>query len=277
MKNVNTENKYKVNLHLLELCNYSCGHCFAHFNNKKTLDILKWIKIIDNISESIPVYEFNLAGGEPLLYKDLNVLIKHLYDSNFKVSIITNGSLVSNNWIKENIKYIETIGFSIDSFLPKTLINMGRVTNKRKYLSEKRFVEICKLIKENNPNCKIKVNSVITSLNYEEDLVSRLYHLNIDRWKILKIKKFKNNFFDNSKLDITKEQFNIFVKNNNKINNIIIEESLINSYIMIDSNGFLVDNNSDNYSQVSNVLLEDFKVGFKKLDFDEELFLSRYK
>lgn len=28
------ETSLKINLHILEPCNYKCKHCFAHFDNK---------------------------------------------------------------------------------------------------------------------------------------------------------------------------------------------------------------------------------------------------
>lgn len=34
----------KVNLHILENCNYQCKHCFAHFGSKRVLKLEDWIK-----------------------------------------------------------------------------------------------------------------------------------------------------------------------------------------------------------------------------------------
>ncbi|MBQ3420187.1 MAG: hypothetical protein IJH34_00650, partial [Romboutsia sp.] len=60
-------------------------------------------------------------------------------------------------------------------------------------------------------------------------------------------------------------------------NNTVVEDTLKNSYIMIDSEGCLVDNSEDNYEKLINVADKDFIEGFKKLSFDKDLYFSRYK
>ena len=63
--------EYKVNLHVLETCNFRCFHCFSRFGLNKIMGLEHWKQIVDNCIESQVVSEFNIAGGEPLLYKDL--------------------------------------------------------------------------------------------------------------------------------------------------------------------------------------------------------------
>ena len=78
IKNETKKQFHKINLHILEICNYKCEHCFAHFDSKKILTEKEWEKIVDNCIENTDVEEFNIAGGEPLLYKDLMKLAKHI-------------------------------------------------------------------------------------------------------------------------------------------------------------------------------------------------------
>lgn len=35
----------KFNLHIIETCNYSCRHCFAHFGSRRVLRFDHWKKI----------------------------------------------------------------------------------------------------------------------------------------------------------------------------------------------------------------------------------------
>lgn len=84
------------------------------------------------------IEEFNIAGGEPLLYKGLIEIVKHIISKNCKCSIITNGSLMTPEWIHKNAKYFSTIGFSIDSFEENTLLSLGRCTTNKKYLSKEK-------------------------------------------------------------------------------------------------------------------------------------------
>ena len=297
------DNKLKVYLHILETCNYNCKHCFAHFNSNKILFIDDWKKIIDNCLKSTNIQEFNIAGGEPLLHKDLIDIAKYINYKNIKCSLITNGFSMTNEWIKQNAKYFSTIGFSIDSFEKETLIKIGRNNTNGEILSKERFKEICDLIKENNPKCNIKINTVVTLLNKNECLSKIIKELNIQisRWKIFKMDIFKNDFFDNSNLQVTNQQYYSFIKRNmneidviyedNIINNnisnifydkngmeIIIEKDVNASYIMIDANGYLVDDSkNDNYTNIINCLIDDFSYGLNILPLNKELYFSRYE
>lgn len=298
----NNEENLKVNLHILEPCNYRCKHCFAHFDNKKLLSVNQWKYIINNCINSININEFNIAGGEPLLYKDLIEIVKYINSINCKCSIITNGSLITDSWIKENAKYFSTIGFSIDSFQPETLIKMQRCTENKKYLTKERLKQICSLIKDINPKCKIKINTVVTSLNKNENIIEIIKEQNlpIDRYKIIKMRVFKTDNFDNSNISINNKDFDTFVNNNLSVLNIdpnycfknssiyntknsnlkqiVIENTVEAGYIIIDANGYLIDNSkNNNHISLIDCTKDKFLDGFNKLSFNKELYYSRYK
>lgn len=287
---------HKINLHILEACNYNCAHCFAHFENERLLKEKDWEKIVDNCIENTNVEEFNIAGGEPLLYKDLMKLVRYIHEKGKKVSIITNGSKMSNAWILENAKYFTTIGFSIDSFEEKTLIAQGRHNNGN-YVSKERFEEMSEIIKKVNPMCKVKVNTVVSKYNARENLGKIMEQLPISRWKIIKMDIFKNATFDNSHIAITNQEYERFVKKNLNVisdvqlykktencekfltsfGEVICERDVNATYIIIDANGYLVDDSlNDNYTQVCNCLLENIAEGLKKLNFDEDAYRVRY-
>lgn len=102
------EEKYKINLHVLEACNFGCRQCFSKFGTKETLPVEDWKKIVDNCIAGADVAEFNIAGGEPMLYPGLVELVKYIRDKGVKVSLITNGSLMDEEWIKNYAGMYET-------------------------------------------------------------------------------------------------------------------------------------------------------------------------
>ena len=84
--------------------------------------------------------------------------------------------------------------------------------------------------------------------------------------------------FDNSDLDVSMDEFRYFVKTHeNLIDNIVVEDTLKNSYIIIDSEGYLIDNSNDKNTKTINVCNEDFLTGFRKIGFNKELYFSRYR
>lgn len=284
---------YKINLHIIEACNYSCGHCFAKFHSTCTLSIESWKTVVDNCLASINVSGFNIAGGEPLLYKDLSPLVQYIKSKGCECSIITNGSLITDKWIMEQAKDFNTIGISVDSFNPTTLLHMGRVDNQGKYVSKDRLQAVCRLIKECNPSCKIKINSVISQLNKTENLFTEIKQLHIDKWKVIKIRPFKDDKCNNLDLVVSHDEFVKFVSKNLNIalpdatnqshvyqidrQKVVIEEDVEGGYIIVDSNGCLIDNTK----QLGHVIVRDLKTQILNHDlticnFNKELYNSRY-
>lgn len=295
-----TNEMYKVNLHILEPCNYRCKHCFAHFDSTAITPVEHWIKIVDNCMSTGKVYEFNIAGGEPLLYKDLDKLISHIKAAGARCSIITNGSLMTSDWIQRNAANLDTIGFSVDSFVPETMIAMGRCDNKGRFLSAERFISICNEIREENPDICLKVNTVVTAINKLEIPAEIIKSISpcINKWKLLRMSVFKTDCFDNSAYQISAEEYYRFVSVNleclgNTLNDIyidtgkvttksgidvVIENTMTNTYVMIDSSGYLVDNSSHGkYKQVIDCRRENFGKGLEMLNLNRDLYFARYK
>lgn len=182
------EEKYKINLHILELCNFKCRQCFSKFGTEKLLPVKDWEKIVDNCISGADVAEFNIAGGEPMLYPGLVELVKYIRDKGVKVSLITNGSLMNEEWIKNYAVMYETIGFSVDSINDETNRKIGRCDRNGKTIPAGRVVELCGLIRKYVPGCRIKINTVVSALNKDEIMFDFIDEIAADRWKILRMK-----------------------------------------------------------------------------------------
>ena len=106
---------------------------------------------------------------------------------------------------------------------------------------------------------------------------------------------FKNNKFDNSDIQVSNDDYRSFISRNIDAIRDAIKEELkghsdvyktdtltvvcendVNvSYIMIDANGWLVDDIvNDSYVPLIDCAVEDFEEGLKKMNFDSELFFS---
>lgn len=182
--------KYKINLHILEACNFKCRQCFSKFGTKKLLSVKDWEKIVDNCIAGADVAEFNIAGGEPMLYPGLVELVQYIRDKGVKVSLITNGSLMDEEWIKSYAGMYETIGFSVDSINDETNRKIGRCDRNGKAIPAGRIVELCGLIRKYAPECRIKINTVVSALNKDEVMSAFIDEITADRWKILRMKPF---------------------------------------------------------------------------------------
>ncbi len=284
----------KFNLHIVEHCNYSCRHCFAKFNCRRSLRLEQWKKIVDNCHNAFPDCYFNIAGGEPLLTAYFTDLVRYCRELGHRVSVITNGSLITDRWIRENVPLLDTVGISLDSLEPDTMLRLGRCSRTGKYLDRFSVREIMEKISAVNPDCKIKVNTVVSSFNKDENIGEEIRCLPVSRWKILKMLPFDNGCFNNYELKISNDEYEKYICRNvgQRINllsdgshvlplgdhcSVVVENNLQGGYLMIDANGELVDDTlNTNYVPVVNCIEHDVRDGMARLNFNRKLYMSRY-
>lgn len=287
--------KYKINLHILETCNFKCRQCFSKFGTEKLLPVKDWEKIVDNCIAGADVTVFNIAGGEPMLYPGLVELVKYIRNKGVKISLITNGSLMDEEWIKNYAGLYETIGFSVDSLNDETNKKIGRCDRNGKTIPAGRVVELCELIRKYAPGCRIKINTVVSVLNKDEVMSDFIDEIAADRWKILRMKPFQYGSFSNLDIQVSDEEFERFVERNRDRKGkadgvtaeagmktarrkIVVEPDMKASYVLIDSNGCLLDNAVNEMTPVAvcDCLREDFVEGLRRLTLDRKRYEARY-
>ena len=118
-----------INWHITEACNYQCFYCFAKWQKDDQRELLhskheiqqliKEISLLPSILNtksgcSFTGVRLNLVGGETFLYKHqvLNI-IEAAKKYHFKLSAITNGSLLNDELIKIIANEFSTIFDSI--------------------------------------------------------------------------------------------------------------------------------------------------------------------
>lgn len=97
---------YKVFLETTYTCNLNCDHCYlsgATNNNFKPIEIVRIKEIIDELSE-MGLVELILTGGEAGLYENLIELIEYSSSKNILVTLLSNGTLLTEKMIDQIIK-----------------------------------------------------------------------------------------------------------------------------------------------------------------------------
>ncbi|KAL9576221.1 MAG: hypothetical protein Q9212_007281 [Teloschistes hypoglaucus] len=164
-------------------CNYQCGFCF---HTAKT----SFIQPIDDAKRGIKLLvdagmrKINFAGGEPFLYPDfLGELVRYCKEdlSMESVSIVTNGSKVTEAWFEEYADYLDIMAVSCDSFNETTNVKIGR--GRGEHL--KTFVQLSQLCKKYG--VKFKVNTVVCRYNFEEDMNKMIEQVAPFRWKCFQV------------------------------------------------------------------------------------------
>ncbi len=205
-------------------CDLRCTYCMAEdvtfLPRKEVLSIEEIIKLVDIFNE-LGVKKFRLTGGEPLVRKNIILLIEHLHKLKKQNKIIehtltTNGTNLSkySKLLKEN--GIERINVSLDSL------------NHTKYKEITKHGDLDKVLNgifsATKEGIKVKINTVLTTNFNEEEIFEIIEWCKINNLDIsiievmpigsigekrfkqyLSMKKFEENLI--SKLNLSSSNF----------------------------------------------------------------------
>ena len=269
------------NLHITNLCNYQCKYCFGKFPNKAEMTCEQAFAVVDAIARyfeknGISDGRINLAGGEPLMCKHIDDLIDYINAYGIKVSVITNGSLLSVERIAGWANKVSCIGISIDSALEETNKAIGRCCNN-KTLTVKQLVRITQAIHRNK--IKLKINIVVSKLNAKENMTVLLKRLKPERVKILQMTVVDgiNNSAD--KYAIREKEFDEFYKRHKHCCCDVVRENakdMENSYLMINPQGEVQINDNGKYVAYWSCFEEELDVILDRVRIDVAKFNARY-
>ncbi len=270
-----------INFHITNSCNYHCTYCFGKFPDKKESTFKEACLVVDNIARyfsksGVTDGRINLAGGEPLLCPYLDDLIDYINAYGIKVSVITNGSLLTEERIALWKDKVCCIGLSIDSALPEMNTAIGRCCNN-KTLTIKQAVRITQAIHRNG--IMLKINTVVSKLNVNEDMTVIYKRLKPDRLKLLQVEIVEGINDCAAKLAISKKSFDEFCKRHeNCCCNLVPEYSddMENSYLMINPQGEFQLNDSGEYKIYGNCLEEELNEILNRIPISIDKFNSRY-
>lgn len=183
--------------------------------------------------------KINFAGGEPFLYiKFLGEMIDFCKkDLRLEsVSIVTNGSLVKENFLKKHGSNIDILAVSCDSFNEATNIKIGRGSgdNVSQLYKLQSWCE--------KYGIKFKINTVVCRLNYMEDMNEHIDVLQPFRWKCFQVlivageNDTNNTLRNGQKFIITDEENNSFCRRHDNQACLVPEPNhlMAKSYLILD-------------------------------------------
>jgi len=238
------------------------------------------LKLIKQLAEH-GCKKLNFAGGEPTLIPSLFKLINYARNLGLFVSLISNGTGISQQFLELCNDSIDIIGLSIDSASEKIEIKLGRTyKNGLKNAINYSHVELIrnKATLIGDFGIKLKVNTVLTPLNWCEDMVDLITELKPFRWKVLEvfpIEDVNNKYFIDSNR-LKDYQINHFVSNHRKLNPILeTNEIMMNSYCMITPDGRFYQNSRNSYNYSKPILKMGVLRAFNQVLFDNTKFVKR--
>jgi len=151
-------------------CNHRCSFCALDFLEHNREDIDK--DILKNSVEDMAnngVKSIMFAGeGEPLLYKDMEEIVRHTKKQNIDVSITTNGSLFERDRAKKILPYLSWIRFSIDAGTKETYSKIRGVKESEFDKVLENISSASRIKKRDNLDVTIGAQFLLLSENYKE-------------------------------------------------------------------------------------------------------------
>ena len=194
----------------------------------------------------------------------------------FRTSIITNGHLLSDSMITRVGPHIDMLGVSFDTADNLIAQSIGRIDRNLKWLSPDDLLRIVQRYKSINPLGTVKINTVVNSFNWREDLNNFIQILSPDKWKILRVLPVYG-----EQLTVSDIQYYSYVKRHKRLSLISTVEDntdMWQSYLMINPQGRFYQNTSSCNGLVESpsILEEGVDRALGYIDFSVENFAKRY-
>lgn len=236
IKNLKEFNCARLFFELTNKCNLKCAHCYGNFSQlgEKELNYLDVISLLEK-SKKYGTYQVDFTGGEPLMYKDLEKLLKYCYLNGFLVRIFTNLTLFNDNFLRMFKEYgIKEIVTSVDSCHAECH-NQFRGVPK----SFEKTILAIKTLKNNN--IPITINSMVGqhNKNHIEEMINFIDSLNVKSVLDVIIPEGRAYDLNNSINESAKIIRNIYEKHYNIIdkNAISINCGIGDRFVYIKSDG----------------------------------------
>lgn len=276
-----------INWHVTEACNYQCSYCYAKWQALDRRDLIRDPAATTALLQSLHAHfasaasgsrpRLNFAGGEPLLHGSRLISAMRLARSiGFDVSIITNGSRLNERVVADLAPELSLLGLSIDALAPAVLAEIGRLDRDARRLDLDVLARHVAHARRINPALMLKINTVVCSANWREDLSPVIHELAPTRWKVLRMLPVVNQH-----LEVCDVKFRAFVDRHSSLDDVMsIEDNddMIGSYVMVDPSGRFFQNRAwaSEYDYSPPILEVGAAAAFSRIGWSAVKFEGRY-
>ncbi|NXW07522.1 RSAD2 protein, partial [Fregetta grallaria] len=272
-----------VNYHFTRQCNYKCGFCFHTAKTSFVLPLEEAKRGLAMLKEA-GMEKINFSGGEPFL-QDRGEFVGQLVQfckQELKlpsVSIVSNGSLIREQWFKKYGDYLDILAISCDSFDENVNILIGRGQGKKNHVENlQKLRQWCR-----EYAVAFKINSVINRFNVEEDMNEQIKALNPVRWKVFQCLLIEGEnsgedaLREAEKFVISDEDFEQFLDRHKDVSCLVPEsnQKMRDSYLILDEYMRFLNCRNGRKEPSKSILDVGVEAAIKFSGFDEKMFLKR--
>lgn len=244
-----------VNFHVWPKCNLACTFCYATFPQaRRTLSLADALAVIDRLVEA-GTEKITFVGGEPTLYPHLAEVVRHASVQGLTTCIVSNGARLQQVLDRAG-DAVDWVGLSVDSGNESIQRGLGRGPGDH----VARSIALAEVIHDRG--IRLKLNTVVTALNWHEDLTGLVRRMRPHRWKAFQVLRIEDeNAGRVEPLLISDDQFRAFVRRHAHLaaeGFPLVAESnddIRGSYVMIDPLGRFFCNEEGRY-RISAPILE---------------------
>ena len=266
-----------ISWHLWPDCNFACDYCYATFRDiPSTLSEEDCIKVLDMMAES-GTQKVTFVGGEPTLCPFLHNLVKHAKELGMVTMLVTNGSRLRSPGAQDMIDDLDWISISIDSSDPQTNADLGRGAP----LFHEYCLDIFEELSKHQP-LRLKINTVVTQLNKEDDMRMLIRRLKPERWKVFQVLPIGGqNDGKVERLLITQGEFAQYVERHQELHEEGLgpihedNEAMTGTYLMLDALGRFFSNKTGSHVYTDSILDIGMDESLTQLGWDVEGFVAR--
>jgi radical S-adenosyl methionine domain-containing protein 2 len=275
-----------VNFHLWRPCNMRCRFCFATFEDtreqlpKGHLPQDQAVALVERLGAA-GFRKITFAGGEPTLCPWLERLVRTARAAGMTTMLVTNGSrLEALPWVFDPKGPLDWVTLSIDSARPATHEALGRALGSGPLLSANYRAMARRL---HDAGVRLKLNTVVTALNAEEDMSALVKALGPERWKVLRVLPVEGqNDGKIEALEVEREAFWAFVRRHRHLHqhhgvHIVPEDhdDIRGTYAMVDPAGRFFDDTQGGHTYSRPILDVGVADAWREVRFSHAKFKTR--
>jgi len=170
-------------------CNLNCRHCGSDCNKNEQFKELvseKVIEVFEDIAQNYDASKIMVAvtGGEPLIRKDLFIVLQKIHELGFSWGMVTNGMLVDEDVVVKCIETgMKTVSVSIDG------MEESHNWLRNNDMSYKKAINALKLFVQSGKFQVVEAITCVNEKNIDElsDMYQTLLTLGVDKWRIMSV------------------------------------------------------------------------------------------
>ncbi|KAH6953556.1 hypothetical protein DER45DRAFT_576056 [Fusarium avenaceum] len=261
-------------------CNYTCGFCFHTDTSSSVLPVEEAKRGLKLLKEA-GMRKLNIAGGEPFLYpRLLSELLRYGKEELGieSISIVSNGSKITEKWMQQNYQWLDILAISCDSFNSTTNKKIGRGDDGGNVTRLFQITDWCR-----EYGIKFKLNTVVNVHNWDEDMAADIERLAPFRWKVFQCLLVAGENEDETRLRdartflVTEEQWKTFCDRHKHLPCYVPEDnnSMASSYLLLDEDMCFLNKGEGMMTKSESILKVGVERAMEQVVWDKTSFVDR--